>query len=81
MEYAIEISLCSYDKHIMFHEDWYRHPSIIKICEAIMLVSLMEGFINYALEMESSSMMCILSLIKPGSGIQKLIVGICMQDS
>jgi hypothetical protein len=40
-----------------------------------MLVLLMGGIFNYAVEMGSGVMICIRSLIKIDSGIQKLIGG------
>jgi hypothetical protein len=42
---------------------------------------LLEGFMKYAVEMDSSVMISIPSLIKIGSGTQKLIRGIHRQTA
>ena len=67
-----------HDKHTMFHKDWFGHAGNIitfTMWEVVVLVLLMTRCLKYAADIISGGMIYIPSLIKTGSGVQKLLEG------
>jgi hypothetical protein len=67
-----------HDIHTRIHDNWFRHSSNIKvvtltISEAALLVLLMGGIYEVAIEVASCGMIYIPSFMTIGSGIQVVL--------